>query len=79
MPSVIENVAIVDCQTGDIDASIENGRHAITRSAGRPAAPAFACSPDLFPDLMAAAIQKRDIGQWAATQNLVIERGKGEA
>jgi Mg-chelatase subunit ChlD len=38
-------------------------------------APAFACSPDLFPDLMAATIRKRDIGQWAATQNLVIERG----
>jgi len=28
---------------------------------------------------MAAAIQKRDIGQWAAAQNLVIERGKAEA
>lgn len=25
--------------------------------------PAFACTPDLFPDLMASAIQRRDIGQ----------------
>jgi Mg-chelatase subunit ChlD len=33
--------------------------------------PAFACTPDLFPDLMAAAIQRHDIQQWAATQNLV--------
>ena len=27
--------------------------------------PAFACTPDLFPDLMAAAIERRDITQWA--------------
>jgi Mg-chelatase subunit ChlD len=29
--------------------------------------PAFACTPDLFPDLLAVAISKGDIGQWAAT------------
>jgi hypothetical protein len=28
--------------------------------------PAFACTPDLFPDLMAVAVSKGDIGQWAA-------------
>jgi hypothetical protein len=39
-------------------------------------APAFACTPDLFPDLMAAAIQRRDIGQWAATRDVVVERGE---
>ena len=27
---------------------------------------AFACTPDAFPDLMAAAIERRDITQWAA-------------
>ncbi|MEV4355706.1 VWA domain-containing protein [Nonomuraea sp. NPDC049625] len=27
--------------------------------------PAFACTPDAFPDLMAAAIERRDIAQWA--------------
>ena len=27
--------------------------------------PAFACTPDLFPDLMAAAIQKRNLTAWA--------------
>jgi Mg-chelatase subunit ChlD len=26
--------------------------------------PAFACTPDAFPDLMAAAIQRNDLGQW---------------
>ncbi len=28
--------------------------------------PAFACTPAMFPELMAAAIKKQDIGQWAA-------------
>ncbi|WP_336205576.1 VWA domain-containing protein [Nonomuraea sp. LPB2021202275-12-8] len=27
--------------------------------------PAFACTPDVFPDLMAAAIERRDIARWA--------------
>jgi Mg-chelatase subunit ChlD len=33
--------------------------------------PAFACTPELFPDLMAAAIQRRDLGMWAARQGIV--------
>lgn len=36
--------------------------------------PSFACTPDLFPDLMASAIQRRDLNQWAATQGIKIER-----
>ena len=28
--------------------------------------PAFACTPDLFPDMMAAAIRKQDLNAWAA-------------
>jgi Mg-chelatase subunit ChlD len=39
--------------------------------------PAFACTPDLFPDLMAAAINRHDLQQWAAMQNIVTARGKG--
>jgi Mg-chelatase subunit ChlD len=39
-------------------------------------APAFACTPDLFPDLMAHAIQKRDIATWAAKNEIVV-RGTG--
>jgi Mg-chelatase subunit ChlD len=27
--------------------------------------PAFACTPDAFPDLMAAAIERRNLGEWA--------------
>jgi uncharacterized protein with von Willebrand factor type A (vWA) domain len=33
--------------------------------------PAFACTPALFPDLMGAAINDRDIQQWAAMQGVV--------
>ena len=34
--------------------------------------PAFACTPDLFPDMMAAAINKRDLAAWASTNNIVL-------
>jgi len=34
--------------------------------------PTFACTPDLFPDLMAATIGRRDIMQWAAEQSIVV-------
>jgi Mg-chelatase subunit ChlD len=33
--------------------------------------PSFACTPDLFPDLMAAAIQKQDLAGWAARNEIV--------
>jgi Mg-chelatase subunit ChlD len=36
--------------------------------------PAFACTPDLFPDLMAAAIQKQDLALWAAKNEIVTAR-----
>ena len=39
--------------------------------------PTFACTPDLFPDLMAAAINRQDIGQWAAAREIVTARGRG--
>jgi uncharacterized protein with von Willebrand factor type A (vWA) domain len=37
--------------------------------------PTFACTPDLFPELMAAAIERRDIGAWAARAGIVASRG----
>lgn len=33
--------------------------------------PSFACTPDLFPDLMAAAINDQDMQQWAASHQIV--------
>ena len=49
-------------------------RHAALQS--QLGVPSFACTPDLFPDLMAAAIQRRDITQWAATQDIKVERSQ---
>ncbi|HTV73618.1 MAG TPA: VWA domain-containing protein [Candidatus Acidoferrales bacterium] len=34
--------------------------------------PSFACTPDLFPDLMAAAIERRNVGSWAASHDIVV-------
>jgi Mg-chelatase subunit ChlD len=39
--------------------------------------PAFAVTPDLFPDLMAAAIERRDLTQWAASNDLVTTHEPG--
>lgn len=36
--------------------------------------PSFACTPDLFPDLMAAAIGKRNMSEWAAKHGIVAAR-----
>jgi len=38
--------------------------------------PSFACTPDLFPDLMAAAIQKQDLALWAAKNEIVTSRAE---
>jgi len=36
--------------------------------------PAFACTPDKFASLMAAAIQRQDIGMWAAANDIATSR-----
>ena len=36
--------------------------------------PVFACTPDKFPDLMAAALCKQDINLWAAKEDLVLKK-----
>ena len=36
--------------------------------------PTFACTPDLFPELMAAAISRQDLGQWAARNDVITSR-----
>ena len=36
--------------------------------------PVFACTPDKFPDLMAAALGKQDLAQWAAREEIIIKK-----
>ncbi len=50
--------------------------HSVAAAFAELGLPAFACTPDLFPDLMAAAINRHDISQWAAANNIVAARGK---
>lgn len=38
-------------------------------------APCFACTPDLFPDLMASAIKRNDMTQWAAQAGINVIGG----
>ncbi len=40
--------------------------------------PSFACTPDMFPELMAAAINGTDLGQWASQNKLMTPRARGE-
>lgn len=35
--------------------------------------PCFACTPDLFPDMMATAISKHDIKQWAHKHDILVK------
>ena len=37
--------------------------------------PCFACTPDAFPDLLAAAIERRDLGRWAGEHGFVSSSG----
>jgi Mg-chelatase subunit ChlD len=36
--------------------------------------PTFACTPELFPELMAAALQRQDLGVWASRRDIQVAR-----
>ena len=50
--------------------------HSIAAKLAAMGVPAFACTPDLFPDLMAVAIQKQDVNHWASERNIISARGE---
>jgi Mg-chelatase subunit ChlD len=52
--------------------------HGLAAALAGLGAPAFACTPDLFPELMASAIRREDIGTWAAARGIVTSRAEGE-
>jgi Mg-chelatase subunit ChlD len=45
--------------------------HALAAKLAALGVPSFACTPDAFPGLMAAAIRRDDISAWAAAQGIV--------
>jgi hypothetical protein len=48
--------------------SHDHGRASVLAALG---VPCFACTPDAFPDLLAAAIERRDLGRWAGEHGFV--------
>ena len=50
--------------------------HANAAALAALGSPAFACTPDLFPDLIAAAIKRDDMAAWAASHG-IASAGKG--
>jgi Mg-chelatase subunit ChlD len=44
--------------------------HAVAAALASVGVTAFACTPDKFPDLMAAAIERRDLARWAADNDI---------
>jgi hypothetical protein len=50
--------------------------HEVAADLARLGVPAFACTPDQFPDLMAAAIEGRDLAAWAAANDIVTSHGE---
>ncbi|HEY9638022.1 MAG TPA: VWA domain-containing protein [Coleofasciculaceae cyanobacterium] len=49
--------------------------HSVAAAIAQFGIPAFACTPHQFPDLMAAAINRQDIAQWAAAQEITTVAG----
>uniref|UniRef100_UPI0005EBE4D1 VWA domain-containing protein n=1 Tax=Deinococcus pimensis TaxID=309888 RepID=UPI0005EBE4D1 len=56
------------------------GRPSFDRANARAIAslgiPVFACTPEHFPDLMAAALERRDVGEWASARGLGVVGGE---
>lgn len=50
--------------------------HANAAALAALGSPAFACTPDKFPDLMATALTKRDVAAWAAANQIVTSRAE---
>jgi Mg-chelatase subunit ChlD len=46
--------------------------HGNAKKFGELHIPVFACTPDLFPDLMAAAIKNENLNNWASSQDIVV-------
>ncbi|ADO70996.1 VWA containing CoxE family protein [Stigmatella aurantiaca DW4/3-1] len=72
--SLVQSGVTVVCllALSDQGAPSHDGHHAAQFAA--LGIPTFSCTPDLFPELMAAAIQRQDLRAWAARQELQLAR-----
>ena len=53
--------------------------HDMAASSAEFGVPAFACTPDIFPNLMAAANNRSNIPQWAASADMAVAEPFGPA
>ena len=44
--------------------------HSLATTLAGMGVPAFACTPDQFPELIAAAIQRQDVAAWAGSRGI---------
>jgi len=51
--------------------------HAVAAELAAFGIPAFACTPDQFPALLATALQRGDVGEWASREGIVAAREEG--
>ncbi|MFD4672922.1 VWA domain-containing protein [Lentzea sp. NPDC058450] len=65
--SVVNLLALSDSGTPSYDHELAAKLHAL-------GAPAFACTPDKFPELLAAALRKDDLTQWAEAEGIATGR-----
>jgi Mg-chelatase subunit ChlD len=73
---LVGNGVQVICLLALSDQGAPSYDHANAAALAAIGVPTFACTPDLFPDLMAAAIQKQDLTLWAARNDVVTARGE---
>ena len=50
------------------DDGVPSYNHDVAKRLAAMGVPAFGCTPDAFPDLLAAAIHGEDLGRWADEQ-----------
>ena len=65
--NVVVLLALTDCGNPSYDPKLAG----ILAGLG---APVFACTPDQFPDMMATALKREDVGQWAANSDIKLIR-----
>jgi VWA domain containing CoxE-like protein len=75
--AVLASLPVIKTQLICFDTAIVDLTEQLANHAGLLAAmgcPVFACTPDWFPDLMAVALRREGIGQWAANQGIGLIR-----
>ncbi|QBD77918.1 VWA domain-containing protein [Ktedonosporobacter rubrisoli] len=73
---LVSSGVLVVCLLALSDKGTPSFDQSIAAALARMGIPSFACTPDLFPDLMAAAIQRQDLAMWAARNDIVTVRQK---